>query len=58
MVPGPTTTGVPAGTALTVMTGDQHLTTAGAVLDAVDLKGCTVIDADNVTVRQKPDHLQ
>jgi hypothetical protein len=45
-------TGVPAGTALTVMSGDQKITTAGTVLERKDIRGCVTILAPNVTIRK------
>jgi hypothetical protein len=50
--PGPTNTGVPPGTKLKVVNGDITVTTAGTVIDSVDLKGELIIAASNVTVRR------
>ena len=49
---GPDTTGVPAGTVLTVVTGDLVVTTPGAVVDAVDVRGFIKIKAPNVTIKR------
>lgn len=48
--PGAANTGVPAGTALTVVNGDVTVTTNGTVIDAEDIKGALIIRASNVTV--------
>ena len=48
--PGPTNTGVPAGTALSVVNGDLVVTTPGAVIDAKHIKGALIIRASNVKV--------
>lgn len=48
--PGPTNTGVPAGTNLSVINGDVVVTTPGTVIDAKDIKGALIIKASNVTV--------
>ncbi|HEY3409282.1 MAG TPA: hypothetical protein VGK53_14010 [Propionicimonas sp.] len=51
----PTTTtpsyGVPAGTALKVVTGDMTVTTPGTVISGIDLHGYLSIKADNVTIQ-------
>ena len=58
-VTGPTVTetkppaagvGVPAGTTLTVHDGDMHVSTAGAMVSNVQVKGTLFIDAPNVTL--------
>ena len=49
--PGPTTTGVPAGTALRVHDGDLTIRTAGTVVDGLDIRGYLRIQAANVTVK-------
>jgi hypothetical protein len=49
--PGPTTTGVPAGTQLKVHTGDLVVSTPGAVIDGVDVRGQVRVMADNVTIK-------
>jgi hypothetical protein len=41
---------VPAGTALSVVSGDLVVTTPGAVIDAKDIKGALIIKASNVKV--------
>ncbi|HEX7107336.1 MAG TPA: hypothetical protein VF218_15315 [Acidothermaceae bacterium] len=48
--PGPTNTGVPAGTPLTVVNGDVVVTTPGTVIDAKHIKGALIIKASNVKV--------
>lgn len=50
-VPSGTTTGVPAGTALRVHDGDLTVTTAGTVIDGLDIRGYLRVKAPNVTVR-------
>ncbi|HEY3438775.1 MAG TPA: hypothetical protein VGK35_13915, partial [Actinotalea sp.] len=50
-LPGPTNTGVPAGTTLTVWNGDYTVTTPGAVISNLDIRGYLRIKADNVTVK-------
>jgi hypothetical protein len=50
--PDATNTGVPAGTALTVVNGDLTVSTPGAVVDAKDIRGCVLIKAPNVTIRR------
>lgn len=54
--PGPTNTGVPAGTTLTHRNGDIRLETAGETLDGVDLDGCIQVAAMNVTIRRTRIH--
>ena len=51
-VAGPANTGVPDGTALTVHNGDLTVTTAGAVIDAMDIRGFLKIEANDVTVQR------
>lgn len=48
--PGPTNTGVPAGTPLSVINGDVVVTAPGTVIDAKDIKGALIIKASNVKV--------
>ncbi|THG30791.1 right-handed parallel beta-helix repeat-containing protein [Naasia lichenicola] len=43
--------GVPAGTKLTVVYGDQTVTQAGAVIDSLDIHGRVIIRANNVTIK-------
>lgn len=43
-------TGVPAGTALTTVNGDLTVTKAGTTVDAKDIRGDLIVQADNVTV--------
>jgi len=49
--PDATNTGVPAGTALTVHQGDRTVNVAGTVIDGLDIRGCLIINANNVTIR-------
>jgi len=49
--PGPGNTGVPAGTALTVMNGDLTITTAGATYSGLDIHGFVKVEAPNVTIK-------
>ncbi|MDJ0349570.1 hypothetical protein [Cryobacterium sp. PH29-G1] len=44
-------TGVPAGTALEVVNGDINVTTAGTVLNGLDVRGLVKISAPNVTIK-------
>jgi hypothetical protein len=50
--PDGSNTGVPAGTKLTVVTGNQKITTAGTVIDGEDIRGCVEVDAPDVTIRR------
>jgi hypothetical protein len=50
--PTATCTGVPAGTSLTVVSGDLHITTPGTIVDSKDIQGCVFIEAPNVTIRK------
>jgi hypothetical protein len=50
-VPGADTTGVPAGVALRVHDGDIVVTTAGTVLDGLDIRGTVSVRANDVTIR-------
>jgi hypothetical protein len=49
--PGPGNTGVPAGTPLTVVTGNQTYSTAGQVISGLDIHGFVKVTAKNVTIR-------
>jgi hypothetical protein len=49
--PDITNTGVPTGTALTVVYGDMTISTAGTVVDGKDIRGCVLVAAANVTIR-------
>ena len=49
--PDATNTGVPAGTALTAVTGNVTLSTPGMVYEGQDVTGCVEVHADNVTIR-------
>lgn len=50
--PGPTNTGVPAGTVLRPHYGNLTITTPGAVYDALDIHGFVTIKAPNVTIKR------
>lgn len=50
--PDSTTTGVPAGTPLRLVTGDVVVTSAGAVLDGLDVMGCVTVKAPGVVLRR------
>lgn len=54
--PGPSNTGVPAGTALTPYTGPQTVTTDGTIIDSMDVTGSLIIRARNVTIRNSKIH--
>jgi hypothetical protein len=49
--PDETNTGVPAGTRLTTVSGDQHLNQAGRVYSGLNINGCVLVEADNVTLQ-------
>ncbi len=49
--PGATNTGVPAGTQLTVVNGNQTYTTAGQVISGLDIRGKVVIRGNNITLK-------
>ncbi len=53
--PGAGNTGVPPGTQLT-STGGMRITQANTVVDAKDISGSVVIEADNVTIRRSKIH--
>jgi hypothetical protein len=50
--PDASCTGVPAGTALTVVNGDIHVTTPNAVIENKDVHGCILVTAPNVVIRR------
>lgn len=50
--PDATSTGVPAGTTLTVVNGDQDIVTNGTIIDSKDIRGCITVDAPNVIIRK------
>lgn len=50
--PDATNTGVPAGTALVVVNGSMTISTAGAVVEGKDIRGCVRVTAPNVTIRK------
>jgi len=49
--PGPSNTGVPAGTKLRVVTGDQVYRTAGQVISGLDIHGYVTVAAPNVVIK-------
>jgi len=49
--PDATNTGVPAGTALTVVTGNQVYSTPGQVVDGKDIRGCVEVRAPGVVIK-------
>jgi hypothetical protein len=50
--PGPTTTGVPAGTTLTSQSGTLNVTSNGAVVDSIELlDACVVVTGTGVTIK-------
>ncbi len=48
--PGPSNTGVPQGTALTVFNGDMVVTTPGAHIDRMEIRGYVTIKAPGVVI--------
>lgn len=54
--PGASTTGVPAGMALTPYTGPGQITTPGTVIDGKDITVALKISANNVTIRRSRIH--
>lgn len=54
--PGPDNTGVPAGTRLAVVNGGMVITTDDAVVNAKDIRGPVVIDANRVTIQNSKVH--
>ena len=50
--PDATNTGVPAGTALSVINGNIRVTTPGTVIDRKDIRGCIIVEAPNVVIRR------
>jgi Right handed beta helix region len=49
--PDASCTGVPAGTALTVVNGDMTISTANTVVDSKDIRGCVKVTAPGVIIR-------
>lgn len=49
--PDATNTGVPAGTALTVITGNQVYATANQIIDGKDIRGCVEVRAPGVVIK-------
>lgn len=54
--PGPTNTGVPAGTVLTPYTGPTTITVDGTTIDSKDVTGSLIIQAKNVTIKNSKIH--
>jgi hypothetical protein len=54
--PDASCTGVPAGTVLTVKTGNQTISTAGTVVNGWDVRGKIIVNADNVTIKNSIVH--
>jgi chitodextrinase len=50
--PSASNTGVPAGTSLTVHNGDMTITTAGTVIDKMDIRGRVTVKAPNVVIKR------
>lgn len=50
--PGPGNTGIPAGTALTVVSGNMTISTANTVIDGKDIRGCVNVTAPGVIIRR------
>jgi hypothetical protein len=50
--PSAANTGVPAGTTLTAFNGFYTVSTNGAVVDALNIKGSLTINANNVTIKR------
>lgn len=49
--PDATCTGVPAGTALTVVNGDMTISTANTVVSGKDIRGCVEVTAPGVVIK-------
>jgi hypothetical protein len=50
--PDSSNTGVPAGTALTIVNGGMNITTAGTLVENKDIRGCITVNAPNVIIRR------
>jgi hypothetical protein len=50
--PDASNTGVPPGTALTVVNGNMTITTNGAIIENKDIRGCIEVNASNVIIRK------
>jgi hypothetical protein len=51
-LPDATNTGVPKGTALTIVNGNITVTKSGTVIDRKDIRGCVRVQAPDVTIRR------
>src|SRR5690349_18091697 len=49
--PDASCTGVPSGTALTVVSGNMSISTANAVVDSKDIRGCVTVTAPGVVIK-------
>lgn len=49
--PDASCTGVPANTSLAVINGDMTINTAGTIIDGKDIRGCVVVAAPSVVIR-------
>jgi len=49
--PGPSNTGVPAGTRLTVHEGDLRITQDGTVIDGLEIRGLVRVEAKDVVIK-------
>jgi len=49
--PDASCTGVPPGTVLTVVNGGMTISTANAIVDSKDIRGCVTVNAPGVTIR-------
>jgi hypothetical protein len=50
-LPNASNTGVPVGTALSVISGNYTISDAGAVIDGKEIRGCVEVRAANVTIK-------
>lgn len=51
-MPGPSNTGVPSGTSLTVHEGDLSITKDGTVIDKLDVRGFVRVSAQDVVIKR------
>ncbi|QQR52689.1 hypothetical protein IPG36_01000 [bacterium] len=49
--PGASNTGIPAGTSLTVVNGDQTYSTNGQVISGLDIRGYVRVNGANITIK-------
>lgn len=50
--PDASSTGVPAGTSLTIVNSDVNITVAGTIYENRDVRGCITVNAPNVIIRK------